>query len=196
LEESDVEKPIPLVRLSIVGSFALGLCLVLETLATADTPLPPPAKKEIWSGNHFYCAVMDPASNLTTVYHVRDGKRIKLWSMLGWFRVAYLSGDGEHLVVGHNGGNLLPLNVTDDDIMAYFVRKGEVIHTLTLHDLVKSKAAMKRTASHYHWGEYLGINEDGLFRVQTLDNTRMFFDTRTGKLERSTTVPLAPTPAD
>jgi hypothetical protein len=45
-----------------------SLCLVQETLATADTPLPPPAKKEVWSGNHFYCAVMDPASNLTTVY--------------------------------------------------------------------------------------------------------------------------------
>lgn len=176
------------IRRLVLGLLSCVFCLVEGTVATADTPLPPPAKKEVWSGNHFYCAVMDPASNLTTVYHVRDGERTKLWSMLGWFRVAYLSGDGEHLVVGHNGGNLLPLNVKDDDIMAYFVRKGEVIHTLTLHDIVKSKDAMKRTASHYHWGEYLGIDEDGRFRVQTLDNTRLFFDTQTGKLEHSTTV--------
>ena len=78
------------IRLLVLALLSCVLWLVHETVVTADTPLPPPAKKEIWSGNHFYCAVMDPASNLTIVYHVRDGKRTKLWSMLGWFRVAYL----------------------------------------------------------------------------------------------------------
>jgi hypothetical protein len=176
-------------RLSVPAIAAWGLCLGLDASAIADTPLPPPAKKEIWSGNHYYCAVMDPASNLTTVYHVDGGKRTKLWAMLGWFRVAYLSGDGEHLAICHNSGNLLPLGIKDDDILVYFVRKGEVIHALTFHDIVKDRSVLKRTASHYLWGDFLGINEDGLFRVQTLDKTRMFFDMRTGKLERTTKLP-------
>lgn len=168
-------------RMSALAVGAWCLCLALEITVLADKPLPPPAKKEVWSGNHFYCAVMDPRSNLTTVYHVRGDRREKLWTMVGWFRVAYLSGDGEHLVIGHDGMNLVPLDIREDDIMAYFVRKGEVIATLRMRDLVKKKSSLKRTASHFHWGSYLGIDEDNRFRVETVEGKKLYFDATTGK---------------
>lgn len=169
------------IRIAVLLLLAGCLSLADTSVAWADTPLPPPAKKEVWSGNHYYCAVMDPGTNLTTVYFTGNQPRKELWSMLGWYRVAFLSGDGEHLVVGHRGSNLLPLNVTDDCIMAYFVRKGEVIATLRLGDLIKNKSSLKRTASHYLWGSYLGIDEDGRFRVETVEGKKLYFDTTTGK---------------
>lgn len=168
--------------ISTFGLLAGWMCLGADVAAWADAPLPPPAVKEVWSGSHYYLAVMDPDTNLTTVYFTGNQPRKKLWTMLGWYRVAFLSGDGEHLVVGHEGGNLLPLDVQDDHIMAYFVRRGEVIAMLRLADLVKNPAGLRRTASHYLWGNYLGIDEDGRFRVETLDGKRHYFDTTTGKL--------------
>src|ERR1700728_3759815 len=75
--------------------------------ALADSPLPPPAKKTIWSTNKQFFAVMEPDKEITTIYRSAQGKQAeKVWSMYGWFRVASLADDGEHLVVGYWGINL------------------------------------------------------------------------------------------
>lgn len=166
-------------RIRFVLLLAVLACLPGKEVA-ADTPLPPPQRKEVWCGSHHYCAVMDPRLRLTTVYKVDGNTRTKLWAMLGWYRVAFLADDGEHLVVGHDGINLLPTNVESSDILAYFVRKGEVVATATLADIVE-KSHLRRTASHLHWGEYLGIDEDCRFRVQTVEGKRLWFDVQTGK---------------
>jgi hypothetical protein len=171
-------------RIRFVLLMTLFACLS-GTRVLADTLLPPPERKELWCGSHHYCAVMDPRLRLTTVYKVDGTTRKKLWMMPGWFRVAFLADDGEHLVIGHEGGNLLPLTVENSDILAYFVRKGEVVATATLADLVENKSSLRRTASHYHWGEYLGIDEDCRFRVQTVEGKKLWFEVQTGKRVRS-----------
>lgn len=166
-------------RIQFVLFLAALACLPGKEVS-ADTPLPPPQKKEVWCGSHHYCAVMDPRLRLTTVYKVDGNTRTKLWAMPGWYRVAFLADDGEHLVIGHEGINLLPTNVENSDILAYFVRKGEVVATATLADIVE-KSHLRRTASHLNWGEYLGIDEDGRFRVKTVEGKRLWFDVRSGK---------------
>ena len=98
---------------------------------------------------------MDPRLRLTTVYKVDGNTRKKLWAMPGWYRVAFLADDGEHLVIGHDGINLLPTNVENSDILAYFVRKGEVVATATLADIVE-KSHLRRTASHLLLGRVPG----------------------------------------
>jgi hypothetical protein len=81
----------------------------------------------------------------------------------------YVSGvslHGEHLVIGHEGINLIPLNLDKNDILIYFVERGEVVKTLTVSELVTNRSSRKRTASHLLWGSYLGIDEDGHFGVE------------------------------
>lgn len=167
----------------------VSLLIVFSVLASgssfADSPLPPPQKKDVWSGNKQFCAEMDPRTRLTTVFAVQHGSRERKWSMPGWFRVAYLADDGEHLVIGHEGINLLPLNLDKNDILIYFVKRGEVIKTVTVSELVKNRTSLKRTASHLLWGSYLGIDEDGHFGVETVENRSLYFDVTTGEIAKA-----------
>lgn len=154
----------------------------LPPVARADTPLPPPKLKEISSPNQEYCAVLDPRKMTTTVFRVAaDGKRTQFWQMYGWFRVVDLADDGEHLIVGHSGMNLLPLNVEKDDILIYFIRRGEIIKTASLQELIRRPANLKRTASHYLWGSYGGLDQDGRYVVETVEDRTIRFDVRTGE---------------
>jgi hypothetical protein len=149
----------------------------------ADTPLPPPQVKEIWSPNKQFCAVMDPKPMTTTVYRVEEGgRRTRSWAMYGWFRVAHLADDGEHLVAGHDGINLLPLKVIKDEPMIRFFRRGELLNTVTLGQLLKNQSSLKRTASHYLWGSYLGLDKKGHYVVETVEDRRLTFTVNTGKL--------------
>jgi hypothetical protein len=160
----------------------LILTITIQATLLADTPLPPPAMKEVWSPNKQFCAVMDPKPMTTTIYRVEgEGKRNKQWAMQGWFRVAHLADDGEHLVVGHGGINLLPLNVTKDEPMIDFFKRGERIKTVTLGELLKDQSSLKRTVSHYLWGSYLGLDEKGHYAVETVEGRKLVFDVTTGK---------------
>lgn len=148
----------------------------------ADTPLPPPARKEVWSPNKRFCAVMDPKPTTITVYRIEpDGKRTSQWAMKGWFRVAHLANDGQHLIEGHGGINLLPLNVTKEEPMIWFYKKGELLNTVTLGELLNNQSSLKRTASHYLWGSYLGLDEQGHYVVETVEGRKLAFDVTTGK---------------
>ncbi len=54
---------------------------------------------------------MEPDKQITTIYRTSPGKREeKVWSMYGWFRVAALTDDGEHLIAGYESMNLIPLD--------------------------------------------------------------------------------------
>jgi len=160
----------------------LILFITIQATLLADTPLPPPKTKEVWSPNKKFCAVMEPDSATTTIFRVEnDGKRTKSWAMQGWFRVAHLADDGEHLIVGHGGINLLPLNVTKDEPMIRFFKKEKLINTVTLGELLKDQSSLKRTVSHYLWGSYLGLDEKGHYVVKTVEERTLAFDVTTGK---------------
>jgi hypothetical protein len=161
----------------------------------ADTPLPPPKTEEVWSPNKQFCAVMDPKPYTTTVFRVAgDGTREKQWAMLGWFRVAHLADDGEHFVVGNGGMNLLPVNVTKDEPMISFVKKGELVRMVTLGELLRNMSSLQRTVSHYRWGDYLGFDKKGRYVVKTVEGNRLTFDVTTGK--RVTTQSAKSSPND
>jgi len=159
-----------------------AVTLVVQAKLMADTPLPPPATKEVWSPNKKFCVVMEPDPATTTIFRVEgEGKRTKSWAMPGWFRAAHLADDGEHLIVGHGGINLLPLNVTKDEPMIRFYNKEKPINTVTLGELLKDQSSLKRTASHYLWGSYLGLDEKGRYVVKTVEERTLAFDVTTGK---------------
>jgi hypothetical protein len=156
--------------------------ITASVVTRADEPLSPPATKEVWSPNKKFCAVMEPQPATTTVFRVTsDGKRTKSWTMSGWFRVADLADDGEHLVVGNGGMNLLPLNVTKDEPMIDFFQRGKRITTVRLGELFRDPSSLKRTVSHYLWGNYLGLDENGRYVVETVEGQKLLFDVTTGR---------------
>jgi hypothetical protein len=161
---------------------ALGLVLgpgVLEV--KADAPLPPPEIRTVCSRNGFFCARMDPDLSLTTVFRRRAGGVTEpLWSMPGWFREASLSNDGQYLVAGYDGGNLLPLDVRKDQVMLSFFDRGRLIRQVRLNDLVPDVSKLTRTVSHYHWGRFHGLNSEGHLVVELADKQWVLFDPRTG----------------
>ena len=161
----------------------LGVCWFGgPDVGRADAPLPPPKVKEVWSPNKHYCAVMDPRKMTTTVYRAGAGEqRTKLWAMYGWFRVAHLANDGESLIAGHPGVNLLPTDVQMDDVLIYFFRRGELTRTVALKELVPDLSTLKKTASHLLWGNYLGLDAQGRYVVETVDGRKLIFDVRTGR---------------
>lgn len=171
--------------LSLAAPFtllALGAAALLSSAsARADAPLRPPEKHVARSPNATIAAESDPASGLTTVYRVApDGTRERRWAMAGWFRAIYPADDGDHLVVGFDGLNLLPRNAADDLVVLRFVRRGEAIRALTLRDVVPDRSILKRTASHLAWRESERFDAKGRFVVVTIDGAQHRYDVKTG----------------
>jgi hypothetical protein len=100
--------------------------------------------------------------------------------MSGAFAVVFLADDGDHMVIGHEGGNLLPLNHRVDESILTFVDRGTIIRKVTLDELVPNPAQLRRTASHVLWGGYRGFDRRQIFWVETVDKRRIGFDPVTG----------------
>jgi hypothetical protein len=100
--------------------------------------------------------------------------------MAGWFRLAALSDDGEILVAGYDGMNLLPLDYSPDLVVLTFYRRGAFIAEVTLDQVIDDFAALERTVSHYNWGYYLGFDQAGRYVIETVEGRRIAFDAATG----------------
>ncbi len=161
----------------------IAVCLFpVGSRSWADAPPVEPERRRIYSGSRRYFAEIDPDTRKTTVFEVR-GKRAatERWSMPVSPSVVFLANDGEHLVIGHEGGNLLPLDHRADEPVITFVCHAQVIRTVPLNELVTDPAVLQKTASHVWWGDYVGFDKRGAFLVQTADKRRWSFDVATGR---------------
>ncbi len=163
----------------------LGLALLAPVASVlADEPLPSPTVWTACSPNGEFCARLDPARNVTAVYSAAEPEAV-LWSMPGWFRVAALGDDGEHLVTGYDGLNLVPQGYDPDMVMLTFHRRGAVIATVRLGDLIGGTAlARNRTVSNHYWGDYVGFDDNGYYVVRTAADREYRFDVTTGRMVR------------
>lgn len=147
-----------------------------------DAPLAPPSNYTVYSLNRRFYAFLDAGKKKTTVFEVRKGApAAQVWEMPGWFRVAALSDDGEHFVVGFEGINLLPLDYHKEQVMLSFYRRGKLLRAVTLGQLVKDYGKLQRTVSHYYWGRYLGFDEKNRYLVATVEGRTIAFDAATGQ---------------
>jgi hypothetical protein len=173
--------PTAVVRLALLGS-------LLGTVARADEPPIPPAPQRVCSRSGRFCARMDPTTWRTQVVRVSpDGAETPCWSMPGWFRVAALADDGEHLVVGDDGQGLLP-DYRRTQVVLTFFRRGVRVREVRLGEVVRHLWMLRRTASHWGWGRYRGIDEAGRYVLVTEDGLLPWrgerlhrFDVTTGK---------------
>jgi hypothetical protein len=96
--------------------------------ASADTPLPPPAKVTAMSPSGRIRAISDPKAGT----RVEDVKQHKvLWSLPGWHRSLFVADDGKHLVTQYDGLNLIPNDFTDDLGLLTFWREGKKLRVIT-----------------------------------------------------------------
>ena len=150
--------------------------------AVADEPLRPPEVWETCSPNGAFCATLDPDASRITVRRAAGAGDV-LWSAAGWSRVAALADDGEHLVLGYEGMNLIPVDYDKNMAMLTFYRRDEIIAVVRLRDLA-GWLNLKRTVSHYYWGDYLGLNAEGHYVVRVSRGSEIRFDMTTGKRAR------------
>jgi hypothetical protein len=166
-------------------ALALTATLLFSPFGTSNAgePLRPPWKREVWSHNEQFVAVMDPRSWTTTVYRIgEEGRRKKRWAMYGWFRVASLTDDGERLVAGYDGMNLLRPDFEMDQVMLYFFHRGALKSHVTLGELVKEKASIERRESgEYHWGDYRGLDAHDRYVVETVEKRKILFNVSLGR---------------
>ena len=159
----------------------LALFLCACGVALADTPLPPPARKTICSPNGKFCAVADPAQNITLLSQSHSNKI--LWSIPGWHRWLFVSDDGESFVIGYSGMNLVPVDVTLSEPVLFFYNRGKLVRTVKLGELYGDKSQLRRTMSHYAWADIQGFNEANQLVVELVNGKRIAFSAKTGQVQ-------------
>ncbi len=62
-----------------------------------------------------------------------------------------------------------------------FHRRGVLLRQVKLSEVIPEPAVLKRTVSHYEWGIHLGFDEQGRYRVRTVDGRLVSFEMTTGR---------------
>ena len=161
-------------------AIALLALAPFAVVARADTPLPPPAVKVSTSSGGTVRAVSDPRTNTTRIEVIATGKL--LWTLPGWHRWVRVSDDGRHAVTEY--GNLIPVDHDAGMVLITLWREGKKVREVTLKELVPAPAVLKRTASHYHWGDVEQIDAQGRLAVRRADGQLFRFDMETGSRVR------------
>jgi len=160
----------------------LACLIILSTSsAFADEPLPPPEKMTVCSPTKNLCAMSDPTSSKTFVSS--QPPKGKSWVIPGWHRWLFVSDDGESVVVGYDGMNLAPLDVSLDEPVLYFYHHGKLVRTMTLKDFYGSKSQLRRTVSHLAWVNTIGINKANQLVVELIDGRKIAFAASTGQVQ-------------
>jgi len=147
----------------------------------ADQPLDVPQSRKIQAPKGNCWAYTDAANKKTIAYKRINGKKKQLWAIEGWYRVAALASDCKHFVTGYEGVNLLPEDYNPDTIMLSFYNGEKLIRQVALNELVKDLSKLQKTASHWSWGYYEGLERGMYYRVNTVDRGEIVFDMRTGQ---------------
>ena len=158
----------------------LALCAI-GCNARADTPLSPPEKFTVCSPTGNVCATSDPGSNSTVVSTQRP-KKI-LWTIPGWHRWLLVSDDGESVIVGYAGVNLVPVDVSLNEPVFIFYHRGKRVRTVTLGELYQRKEQMRPTASHYAWTQGASLNKANQLVVTLVNGKTVAFAAKTGKVQ-------------
>lgn len=165
--------------LSVVP-WALIAVSVFTVSVFADAPLKPPATYTVSSLNGKYHAEVHLANQRTTVYEGSATQRRATWSIPGWHRVVAIANDGRSLVLGYDGVNLLPRNFTGDEVLLTFYHQGKLVGKVTVRALLPDRTKLRKTASHWSWGNYLGFRNN-LYQIQLVSGALISFDPVTGQ---------------
>jgi hypothetical protein len=138
----------------------------------------------------FFAAPSRDHHSTVVYYRVARGKKPEpIWTMPGWYSVAWLSDDGDYLVTGYPGNNLLELDHKPNEVMLSFYRRGVAVGTIRLDAILENQARMRKSVSHYGWGHFLGFVAPHQFAVTTIEDRELVYDVTTGKQLSANPVP-------
>lgn len=146
----------------------------------ADAPRLPPSTFRATSLNGRYSAEVNHVAKRITVVDTRT--KTKLYEIAGWYRVVAVSNDGHSLVIGYDGSNLLSAGFSSEQPMLTFYQMGQKGRVVKLRELVPDLGLLRKTASHWVWGQYIGFDEKNRYQVKTVDGRLLRFDAATGGL--------------
>lgn len=169
----------PVTALGLVWG-AVSLIFVLQPLA-ADQPLPPPSKYQVCSPDQAFCAEADPDSQTTSIF--ARGSATPIWSLGAWHRQVFFANGGDYLVIGPDGTSLISLGTKLSDPLLTFMKRNSVVRVVKVGDLFPSLSALERTASHYFWGNVLGVSPRNQLLVHLVGGRRVAFSVLTGRIE-------------
>jgi hypothetical protein len=164
-----------------LGWSILLLLFVASGLVLADAPLRPPAKYKVCSPNGAVCAVADPATQSVSVF--ARGATVPTWSLNSWHRQIFLANDGDHLIIGPSGLELIPLDTKLADPLLTFMNRKAIVRVVSVGDLFTNLSSLRRTASHYDWGRVVGVSARNQLVVQLVNGKRVAFNIATGLVE-------------
>ena len=170
------------VSLGLMRALVVGILAITISAARGDMPLPPPSKVTVTSPSGRIRAISDP--QLGTTVEDTAQQRV-LWRMPEWHRAIFVADDGKHVVTEYDGLNLIPIDFSDDLVLLTFWREGSKIREVRVKDLFPDHSLLRRTVSHYTWGEVEGIDEHGRLRVRRIDGTTLLFDVTTGEQRKT-----------
>ena len=174
-------------------SWVLATCALLATSATA-TARPPLAPARVDSPSGEYFAALDAVRKRITVYRKRPGGPDQLWSMPGYHNVVFLSDRPDYLVTAHHDGELLRIDQRPDDELIAFYRRGQLVRSLLIHELIRRPDQLKRVGPRRRWCEAMGFVAPDRFRILTSEGQQFLFDPGTGRTVEVATVPIPPGP--
>ncbi|WP_139169584.1 hypothetical protein [Microbulbifer yueqingensis] len=160
---------------------SLIILAAISASAFSDEPLRPPEEKRVCDLWINYCAYLHPKRN--AVLYKIDGafNKKELYEVPGWHRSVFISFDGKYFISGYDGLNLVPLNVTEDEVMITIYKNGIEHKKITLGQMVRDLKKLKKTTSHYEWGSIEAVN-DKLMYIDTVDG-KAVVDLDTGEVE-------------
>ncbi len=176
------------------AAVAVLAAIVLWTWsASADAPLLSGDEPDrVESLNREFFAVPSANRKATIVFRRRKPKHEEVWRMSGWHDNSFLSDDGEYLTVGYVGDNLLEADFTASLPMLQFYRRGKLVRSVSLGEIIENMKSLRRTVSHYAWGYYRGHTALHDVAVDTIEGRRLTFDVTTGALTRTESIKKIP----
>ena len=112
----------------------------------ADAPILSDGEDRIDARNGAFFAIPSPDRRSTVTYRVVRGRKAeRMWTLAGWHPGAFLSDDGEYLVVGYPGVNLLALDHEPDVVMLSFFHRAKAVGVVRLNEIIQDRAHLRRT---------------------------------------------------
>lgn len=87
-------------------------------------------------------------------------------------------------MTGYDGLSLAPLDSPMSIEVVSFWRRGALVRSYKLADVLPDQCAVRRTDSHYQWGSYRGVDTAGTFRIALIDGTVLVFNPATAGVLR------------
>jgi hypothetical protein len=142
------------------------------------------ADEPVYSSNRqFYAVPAGAKSTVTRVFRNLGPRRSeKVWEKRGWNYVTNISDDGEYLVTGYDGNNVLDRNYTPDTVMLTFYRRSTPVRSVPLREIIVDVKRMAEWHEGFEWGFYRGFVAEHQFAVDTAEDRRLVYDVTTGAL--------------